>query len=114
MRFVSTEKKKRIQYDMDKRREEQGKTVIHMHEQPPKFKVWPSCEFMQGSITKFFESNGSLPSKIIVPFRTSAPTMAYPVTGLPFEAEWELSGGRGRLVEMVVSYDPEYPEVTLA
>ena len=113
-RFVDPAKKKRVEYAMDKRREEQGKTVIHLHEKPPAFKVWPSCEFMQILITAFYEANGALPTKMIVPFHTTAPTMAYPVLGLPFEAEWELSGGRGRLVEMAVSFDPDYPEVTLA
>lgn len=114
MRFVDPAKKKAIQYATDKRREEQGKTVIHLHERPPAFKVWPSCEHMQGLITAFYESNGSIPTRIIVPFQTSAPTMAYPVQGLPFDHEWELSNGRGRLVEMTVSMDPDYPEVTLA
>lgn len=101
-RFVPEAKKKAVQYAMDKRREEKGAKVIHVHEKPAKSKLWPSNEEMQARITAYFQTTGNLPQVLQVPFHTDAPSMAYAVTGLPPDPEWDLSGGRGRLVEMRV------------
>ena len=113
MRFVSQEKRRKVQYDMDKRREEQGKTVIHLHEQPPKPKLWPYQEEMQRLILAHYEDHLSLPERVIVPFRSCAPLMGYVVHGLPKDSVWDLKTG-GRLVEMRVTYDPNAPGVRVA
>ena len=113
-RFVPEEKKRRIQYDADKRLEESGRTRIYLHEKPPAAKVWPSTEAMTKLILDFYGAAGRLPSVIMVPFRTDAPTMAYPVRGLPADPDWDLSDGRGRLVEMRVIYAPHLPEIQVA
>lgn len=114
MRFVDPAKKKAIQYATDKRREEQGKTVIHLHERPPVFKVWPSHEYMQDQILAFWTEHQALPTRILVPFDTSAPTMGWPVKGLPKDPEWDMRDNRGRFVEMDVIRDPDALQVTLA
>lgn len=98
---VTSEKQKSVQYAMDKRREERGTKVIHIHEQPAKARLWPSTEEMQARILAYYQGTGQLPQVMQVPFHTDAPTMAYPVTGLPEDPEWMLSDGR-RLVEMRV------------
>lgn len=113
-RFVPEEKKKRIQYDADKRLEESGRTRVYLHEKPPAAKVWPSAEDMGGLIYAFWRAAGRLPEFISVPFYTAAPTMAYPVQGLPADPDWDLKDGRGRLVEMRVIYAPHLPEVQIA
>lgn len=113
-RFVSPEKKKRIQYDADKRLEESGRTRVYLHEKPPAVKFWPATEFMAQLILGFYGAANRLPTVILVPFQTTAPTMAYPVQGLPPDPDWDLSNGRGRLVEMAVIYSPDLPEVQVA
>lgn len=101
MRFISEETKRRVQYNMDKRREERGTKVIHVHEKPPARRVWPSTEEMQDRILEYFRVRQELPQVMQVPFHTDAPVMSYAVEGLPFSAEDMLSDGR-RLVEMRV------------
>jgi hypothetical protein len=112
-RFVPEEKRRRIQYDTDKRREEQGKKVIHLHEKAPPRKMWPSTEYMEHLILAYFQKNGSVPAQLVIPFRSEAPKMAYVVRGLPPSLEWDLSNGSGRLVEMDLIYDPDASGVAL-
>ena len=99
---LTEEKKRKVQYAMDKRREEKGVTVMHVHEKPPSRKLWPSRQEMQERITAYYQVTGALPQVLQVPFQTDAPTMAYAVTGLPPDPAWDLRDGTGRLVEMKV------------
>lgn len=99
---LTEEKKRKVQYAMDKRREERGANVVFIHEKPAKARLWPTTEEMQERITEYLRVTGTLPEVLQVPFQTDAPTMAYVVTGLPADPAWDLTGGRGRLVEMRV------------
>jgi hypothetical protein len=98
---LTEERKRSVQYAMDKRREERGTQVIHVHEKPAKAKLWPSTEEMQARILAYYQGTGALPQVMQVPFQTDAPSMAYAVTGLPEDPAWTLQDGR-RLVEMKV------------
>lgn len=98
---LTEERKRQVQYAMDKRREERGTKVIHVHERPAPRKLWPSTEEMQERILEYFRVRGEIPQVMQVPFPTDAPVMAYAVVGLPEDPEWTLKDGR-RLVEMRV------------
>jgi hypothetical protein len=98
---LTEERKRSVQYAMDKRREERGIKVHFVHEKPPPLKLWPSTEEMQARILAYYQGTGALPQVMQVPFHTDAPVMAYAVTGLPDDPEWRLRDGR-RLVEMRV------------
>jgi hypothetical protein len=98
---LTQDKKRSVQYALDKRREERGTKVIHVHEKPAARKLWPSTEEMERRILEYFRVRGELPQVMQVPFQTDAPSMAYAVSGLPPDPEWTLKDGR-RLVEMRV------------
>lgn len=110
MRFVSTEKKKRVQYDMDKRREEQGKTVIHLHEKPPTYKCsMPIDSEIDAQIVAFYNENGSkLPTKLFIPFLWPWDSHSFIIQGLP-GIPWNVTNPylrNGYLVEVkVISND---------
>lgn len=93
-------KRRAVQYAMDERRERTGAQVIHVHEKPPAYKLWPPAEEMQARILEYFRIRGELPRIMQIPFESQWPTMAYVVKGLPPDAEMDLSDGRGRLVEL--------------
>lgn len=110
MRHISNEKRRKIQYDMDKRREEQGKTVIHLHEKPPGYKCsMPIDSEIEAQIVSFYNENrGKLPTKLFVPFHWPWQTHSFVVQGLP-GVSWNVTRPyirNGYLVEVdVISND---------
>lgn len=110
MRGIPEAKRKAIQYATDKRREEQGKTVIYLHEQPPR----PRCSMPTDAeagpmIRDFFQAHGYTPARLVAPFKWDWIDAGFAVTGLPPHAD-DLSGryGRtGRWVSVHVIYDPD-------
>jgi hypothetical protein len=115
-RFVPEDKKRRVQYDMDKRREEQGKKVVHLHEQPPAPKCsMPGDAEMAPRILAYFEQHGRTPDRILIPFVWPYHDHGFAVPGLP-PHEDDLSGryGRtGRWVRVAVEHSPNAQGVTL-
>ena len=110
MRGVSSEKQRAIQYATDKRREEQGKTVIHLHEQPPRPRCAMPNDTEAGTLIRaFFQEKGYTPTRMVTPFKWDWIDHGFAVTGLPPHPD-DLSGryGRtGRWVTMHVIYDPD-------
>lgn len=116
MRSVPESKRKQIQYDTDKRREEQGKTVIHLHEKTPAPKCgMPTDAEMAPRVLAWFAEHGDTPKSLTLPFAWAYPDHGFAVQGLPPHAD-DLSGryGRtGRWVTLRVTYDPAAAEVRL-
>ncbi len=85
MRFVPDEKKKRIQYGVDKRREEQGKTVVRLHESFTDGK-FPLAEYIKADVLAFHAEHGRLPTQIRVHFSTTTKKycLSVPELGLPW------------------------------
>jgi hypothetical protein len=117
MRFVPTEKKKRIQYDMDKRREEQGKTVIHLHEQPPKPKSrLPTDSEMNQAFLDFISVNGREPTILKTPFQWAWSETGFAIQGLPPCPARDITSPYlrpGRWIPVRVVYDPNVVEATI-
>lgn len=116
-RFVPEEKRKRIQYDMDKRREEQGKTVIHLHEQPPKpICAMPTDSEMNDRLLAFFAEHGRAPVTMTIPFRWPWTEHGFAVQGLP-PSEFDTSSPylrRGRYCPVALVYNPDAEGISLA
>lgn len=81
LRFVSSEKRKRIQYATDKRREERGVKVVHIHTQITK-RNWPSMEKIGQAICDHYHKMNELCNVIYVAFDSSFTSMDIPVYGL--------------------------------
>lgn len=109
---VSQEKARAVQYAMDKRREERGTTVIHVHEKPPKPRSSMPTDAEAGpAVLAHFAQHGQAPTVIRVPESWSWDgEYGVAVQGLPPDPVNDLSGryGRaGRWVALRVIHDPD-------
>lgn len=103
LRFVSSEKRKRIQYATDKRREERGVKVVHLHTQITK-RNWPSMELIGRAICDHYHKTGELCDVLFVAFVPTYATMCIPCHGLPDDG-CQLTRDGARLVDVQVRYD---------